>query len=236
MRKIVAITFVITSFCCLGLIAQEGKPIEESPVIESVYEEKTPEEKSKNDAVIIEENTSNKKSASNSGRSGKKSKKEQSEFSKKGPYLVASHKKEGKKRQFKVGEKVAYLSKTDKKVMRGIIEEIEKESVKIDGKNVKVRNLVMVKKKFFKTMGWRTVGLSQFALGTGIAAVGVGIAIFSFNQIDPDSPRVIWGAFGTVIGTGVGLVGTHFMLKGSKGMFQSSKSKIDKGWSFSVEL
>lgn len=163
-------------------------------------------------------------------------KKEKKVKKKKGPFLVATNSKLKKTREFVIGEKVSYLAKTDKKVQRGKIEEIDGDYVKINGKRVKVKNLVMVKKKFAKTMGWRTVGLTQLGIGTGVAAVGAGIAIFSFNQIDPDSLLVIWGAFGTVVGTGVGLVGTHLMLKGAKGFFQSSKLKSEKGWKFDTKM
>jgi hypothetical protein len=155
---------------------------------------------------------------------------------KEGPLLIATNSKQKLVREFEIGEKVAYKSKTNKKVMKGELEEIDKEYVKVDGKRVKITSLVMVKKKFVKTMGWRAVGLTRFAIGTGIAAVGAGIAIFSFQQIDPNSTRVIWGALGAVFGTGVGLVGTHLMLKGSKGMFQSSKLKKEKDWKFSAKL
>lgn len=155
---------------------------------------------------------------------------------KEGPLLIATNSKQKLVREFQIGEKVAYKSKTNKKILKGELEEIDKEYVKVDGKRVKITSLVMVKKKFVKTMGWRTVGLTRFAIGTGIAAVGAGIAVFSFQQIDPNSTRVIWGALGGVFGTGVGLVGTHLMLKGSRGMFQSSKLKKEKDWKFSAKL
>ncbi len=155
---------------------------------------------------------------------------------KEGPRLIATNSKLKLVREFEIGEKVAYKSKTNKKVLKGELEEVDKEYVKIDGKRVKIASLVMVKKKFVKTMGWRTVGLTRFAIGTGIAAVGTGIAVFSFQQIDPNSTKVIWGALGAVFGTGVGLVGTHLMLKGAKGMFQSSKLKKEKDWKFSAKL
>ncbi len=165
-----------------------------------------------------------------------KKKKEKAKKKIKGPYLVATNSKLKKSRSFSIGEKVSYLTKTDKKIQRGEIKEIEPEYIKIGKKRIKVNTLVMVKKKFFKTLGWRTVGLTQFGIGTGIAAVGTGVAIFSFQQIDPDSPLIIWGAFGTVVGTGIGLVGTHLMLKGAKGVFQTSKLKSEKGWKFSVKM
>ena len=164
----------------------------------------------------------------------KVSKKEKSK--KEGPLLLANNSKQKLVREFKIGEKVTFKTKTNKKNLRGEVEEIDKEYVKIAGKRVKISSLVMVKKKFVKTMGWRTVGLTRFAFGTGVAAVGAGIAIFSFQQIDPNSTTVIWGALGTVFGTGVGLVGTHLMLKGSKGMFQSSKLKTERDWKFSAKL
>ena len=172
----------------------------------------------------------------NKAKKKKKEKKVKEKSKKKGPLLIATNSKQKLVREFEIGEKLAYKSKTNKKILKGELEEIEKEYVKVDGKRVKITSLVMVKKKFVKTMVWRTVGLTRFAIGTGIAAVGAGIAVFSFQQIDPNSPRVIWGALGVVFGTGVGLVGTHLMLKGSKGMFQSSKLKKEKDWKFSAKL
>ena len=172
----------------------------------------------------------------NKAKKKKKEKKVKEKSKKKGPLLIATNSKQKLVREFEIGEKLAYKSKTNKKILKGELEEIEKEYVKVDGKRVKITSLVMVKKKFVKTMVWRTVGLTRFAIGTGIAAVGAGIAVFSFQQIDPNSTRVIWGALGVVFGTGVGLVGTHLMLKGSKGMFQSSKLKKEKDWKFSAKL
>ena len=211
------------------LIGQEDNTYPTDPV--NPTQEITDKEIKKNQEAVNQLQAIPKKKKD---KKDKVSKKEKSK--KEGPLLLANNSKQKLVREFEIGEKVTFKTKTNKKNLRGEIEEIDKEYVKIAGKRVKISNLVMVKKKFIKTMGWRTVGLTRFTLGTGVAAVGGVIAIFSFQQIDPNSTTIIWGALGTVFGTGVGLVGTHLMLKGSKGMFQSSKLKTEKDWKFSAKL
>jgi len=228
-----SVKFNVFFLCCFLnvhlLVGQEDVLLPDSPVQE-VTEQKV--ENNQENTLMLE-------AAPEEGKKKKDKKpkaKKKVKVKKEGPFLLATNSKQKLVREFEIGEKVAFKTKTDNKVLRGEIEEIDKEYVKIDGKRVKIANLVMVKKKFVKTMGWRTVGLTRFAIGTGVAAVGAGIAIFSFQQIDPNSTYVIWGALGAVFGTGVGLVGTHLMLKGSKGVFQSSKLRTEKNWKFSAKI
>jgi hypothetical protein len=152
-----------------------------------------------------------------------------------GPALVAEHKKDGVSRYFFVGEKLKYKTKTDKKRKKGTFEEIVDGQVVIDGKKVKVENLEMLGKKFGKTLGWRTVGLSRFALGTGIALVGTAVGVLSAQQYSVDNPNVVLATVGVAIGTGIGFVGIHLMVKGSKGVFQSSNKKKKNGWLFRLQ-
>ncbi|UTW61178.1 hypothetical protein KFE98_14300 [bacterium SCSIO 12741] len=148
--------------------------------------------------------------------------------------LVAENKKEKLRREFKKGEKIKYLTPTDKHVQKGVIDSITNQFIIVDGRKIKVADLELVGKKFFKTMGWRTVGLGKFAIGTGVTLVGVAVAVWSGRQIDLESSKVVWGSLGVVVGTGVGLVGLHLMVKGGKSVFQSTKMKKTKGWTFKV--
>ena len=71
------------------------------------------------------------------------------------PSLIAEHKKDKIQRYFKVGETIKYQTKTDKKVIKGTLEEINPDKVIIDGKEVKVAELILLGKTFGRTMGWR---------------------------------------------------------------------------------
>lgn len=152
-----------------------------------------------------------------------------------GPNLIAEHKKRKITREFKIGEVVKFKTKTEKDIQKGILESIEGQFVTIDGKKIRVSNLEIVGKKFSKTMGWRSAGVANFAIGTGLTAAGIALIVVSSDLIDPNSTKVVWGTLGVVAGTGTGLVGLHLMIKGGRGVFQSSKLKSEKGWSFSIK-
>lgn len=152
------------------------------------------------------------------------------------PSLIAEHKKDKIQRYFKVGETIKYQTKTDKKVIKGTLEEIKADKVIIDGKEVKVAELILLGKTFGRTMGWRSAGFSKFAVGTGVATAGTLLLIFSANQYSVDNSNVVWGVLGSVAGAGVSFVGIHLMVKGGKGMFQSSNKKQKRGWTFKVKM
>ena len=128
-----------------------------------------------------------------------------------------------------------FKTNTDDKIQKGILIKIDRQYVTIDSNKIQVNKLEMVGKNFTKTMGWRSAGVANFAIGTGLTAAGVALCVVSAELIDPNSTDVIWGTLGVVAGTGTGLVGIHLMVKGGKGVFQSSKLKTEKGWSFSVK-
>jgi len=152
------------------------------------------------------------------------------------PSLIAEHKKDKVQRYFKVGETVKYQTKKNKKVKKGTLEEIQNGKVIIDGEEVKVSELILLGKTFGRTMGWRSAGFARFAVGTGVAAAGTALILFSANQYSVDDSKVVWSVLGTVAGAGVSFVGIHLMVKGGKGMFQSSKKKQKKGWTFKVKM
>jgi hypothetical protein len=154
---------------------------------------------------------------------------------KEGPALLAIHKKQGIERAFYIGEKLKYRTKTDKKKMKGTFEAVEDGQVIIDGKKVKVEDLIMLGKKFGKTMGWRSAGVGRFALGAGIAAVGLTVGVLSGREYSVDNPNVVLATAGVAVGTGIGLVGVHLMVKGGKGVFQSSNKKKKNGWIFKLK-
>lgn len=213
------VLFPIVVYCQEDEVpVNENVPVENPQNLEVTVEEENPEE------VPPKENKAPKEKKKN-----KKVKK------KDGPALVAEHKKDGVTRYFFVGEKLKYKTKTDKKRKKGTFEEIVDGQVVIDGKKVKVENLEMLGKKFGKTLGWRSVGLSRFALGTGIALVGTAVGVLSAQQYSVDNPNVVLATVGVAIGTGVGLVGVHLMVKGSKGVFQSSNKKKKNGWLFRLQ-
>lgn len=154
---------------------------------------------------------------------------------KKGPELVAEHTKRKITRTFKEGEKIKFQTKTSKSVEKGTLEKVEKQFVTIDGKKIRISTLTMVGKKWSRTIGWRTVGFTNLGIGVGLTAAGVALIAFSADYVDANSTNVVWGTLGIVAGTGVGLVGLHLMVKGSKGVFESAKLKKDKGWSFKTQ-
>ncbi|MBD78411.1 MAG: hypothetical protein CL840_05795 [Crocinitomicaceae bacterium] len=169
----------------------------------------------------------------------KKSKKGKKEKTKKkdiGPALIAAHKKDKIQRYFKVGETIRYQTKTSKKKVKGTLEEIKKDKIVVDGKEVKVKDLILVGKSFGKTMGWRSAGFAKFAVGTGLATVGVLLVVLGGNQYSVDNSNVVWGTLGVVVGSGVSFVGIHLMVKGGKGVFQNSNKKQKRGWTFSVKM
>lgn len=222
--------------CFLGVVftistligfAQEQPPKESVPVEMVPAEVKMEEPKRGGEQVVGEFEAVPKES--------KKTKKEKKKKEPKGPFLVAMNAKQKKTRKFEIGEKLKYQAKTDKKASKGILEEIDGEYVKIDGKRVKVKNLIYAKKKFGRTIGDRLPGFRDFGIGTGIAAVGGIVIAYSAQQVDLNSTKVVWGVFGGAIGTGISLVGLHLMVRGGKTIFQSSRYKTEKGWKFSIE-
>jgi hypothetical protein len=170
--------------------------------------------------------------ANTSGSTGKKKK---TNPKPKGPYISAEHKRSQREYYFEVGEYVKFKSGSEKEIKRGVIESIEGNMFTVNGQKVSVRNLDMIGKKWGETMKWRTKGISQIAIGTGIAAVGVSFAVVSAQFINLDSPRIVWGTFGATIGAGTALVGFHLMGKGGKAFFQPSKLWKEKGWSFKTK-
>jgi hypothetical protein len=169
--------------------------------------------------------TSNKKKANKSKKNVKP----------KSPYILAANKRKKREYYFAVGEFVKYKSGSEKEKKSGTIEAIEGNMVTINGQKVSIKNMSMLGKRLGETMRWRTKGVSNFAVGTGIAAVGTAFSIVSAQYINLDSPRVVWGTFGATIGAGTALVGFHLMGKGGKEFFQPSKLWKDKGWTFQVK-
>lgn len=225
--------------------AQEDIPIlEENPVLENKAPDNDPvmmEEAPKTEIPSQNKVESNKekedKKTENNLKEGVKklSKKERKANLEKGPALIAEHRKNKVKLYFFIGETLKYQTKNDEKPIKGVFEEIKNGNVIIDGKKVKVNDLIMVGKKFGKTMGWRTVGVSNFALGTGIAGAGAFIAIMSGREYSVNNPKVILATVGVTAGVGVGLVGLHLMVKGSKAIFQSANKKSKNGWTFRLQ-
>lgn len=166
----------------------------------------------------------------------KKDKKEKVKKRDRTPSLIVEHKKDKVERYFKVGETIKYQTKKGKHKIRGVLEEIQNDKVIIDGEEIKVSELILLGKSFGRTLGWRTAGVSKFAVGTGVAVAGAALLLFSANQFSIDNSNVVWGVLGAVAGVGVSFVGIHLMVKGGKGVFQSSNKKQKKGWIFKVKM
>ena len=166
----------------------------------------------------------------------KKDKKEKVKKRDRSPSLIAEHKKDKVERYFKVGETIKYQTKKDKHKIRGVLEEIQNDKVIIDGEEIKVSELILLGKTFGRTLGWRTAGVSKFAIGTGVEVAGAALLLFSANQFSIDNSNVVWGVLGGVAGVGVSFVGIHLMVKGGKEVFQSSNKKQKKGWTFKVKM
>lgn len=153
----------------------------------------------------------------------------------KSPYIEATHRKKKRTYYFVVGEFVKFKSGSEKENKAGTIEAIDGKLMTINGQKISVKNLDMIGKRWGQTLQWRSKGVANFAVGTGIAAAGVTFAVISAQYIDLDSPKVVWGTFGATIGTGTALVGFHLIGKGGKEFFQPAKLWKDRGWTFEVK-
>lgn len=232
---------LILSFCLGSIVnvsAQEIEPPREGEVREAPAktQPRRPVGPGSVTTVTAREEQEKQESGKSDSSKNKKAKKDKTEKKKKkGPAIVATHKKTRVKRYFYVGEKVSYQTKTMKKREKGVIMEISRNKIKIDSAEVKATDLVLVGKKFGKTLGWRTAGLGTFAIGTGITAAGVALTAYSSAQFSVDNSNVVWSVLGTVIGAGTSFVGIHLMVKGGKNVFQSSKKKLKNGWTFKTQ-
>lgn len=149
--------------------------------------------------------------------------------------LTAFHKKTKRTVKFYIGETLKYkTNKSDKKI-KGVLEELKGSKVIIEGKEVSLADIEMVGKKFGKTMGWRSVGLSEFTLGTGVTLAGAALIVFSAQQYSVDNSNVVWSTLGIIAGSGTSFVGLHLMQKGGRNVFQSSNKKRKRGWTFSIK-
>ncbi|MGB0402673.1 MAG: hypothetical protein ACPGEG_01160 [Salibacteraceae bacterium] len=235
--KLSGFYIVILLLIGLNCFGQEDREVlrngstEESPVLQ----EESDKRKEQRIQMMAAPTEADKIEKQSGGNSDKKKEKKRKAKKKSEAGLTAFHKKTKRTVKFYVGETLKYKTKKGDEKIKGVLEELKGSKVIIDGKEVKLADLEMVGKKFGKTMGWRSVGLSEFALGTGVTAAGVALIVFSGQQYSVDNSNVVWSTLGIIAGSGTSFVGLHLMKKGGRNVFQSSNKKRKRGWTFNIK-